>query len=146
MIAFGGQTATLVLPPTSSVAVVQSALERLPAGGGTPFADGLSQAWQLIRCEQRKNENIRPILVIISDGEATVPIAAGAEPLEELGALAEEIARDRVPAVFIDAAAAHKGESEMQRIAFRMQASYVRMSDLSAPSVLKAVLSRSGVP
>jgi magnesium chelatase subunit D len=142
MIAFGGQNATLVLPPTSSVAVAKSALEHLPSGGGTPFADGLLQAWQLIRRERLKDGNLRPILVIISDGDANVPISAGAEPLEEVKILAEKIARDRIAAVFIDAAAGQKEGSEMERIASTMRASYVAIGGLSAPSVLKAVLSR----
>jgi magnesium chelatase subunit D len=145
MVAFGGQRATLVLPPTSSVAVAESALERLPAGGATPFSDSLSQAWQLIRSERLRNPSIRPILVIISDGEANVPISPGAEPLEELVSLAEEISRDRIPAVFIDAAAQKKGESEMRLIAGRMRASYIAMSDLSASSVLEAVLGYDGI-
>jgi magnesium chelatase subunit D len=142
MVAFGGQNATLILPPTSSTAFAESALERLPSGGGTPFADSLSQAWQLVRSERQKNPGLRSILVVISDGEANVPICAGAEPLEELLALAEQVSRDRVPAIFIDAAAQQGGESEMQRIAATMQASYLRVSDISAASVLKAVLDK----
>jgi magnesium chelatase subunit D len=145
VVAFGGQSATLVLPPTSSLAIAESALERLPTGGATPFANGLSQAWQLIRTERLKNPCVRPILVIISDGEANIPISAGVEPMEELGSLVEKIARDRIAAIFIDAAAQQKHESEMQRIAARMQASYITMSDLSASSVLEAVLSHDGI-
>jgi magnesium chelatase subunit D len=139
MTAFGGRSATLVLSPTSSVSVAESALERLPAGGGTPFADSLLQAWQLIRSERLKNPGIRPILVIISDGEANIPISAGADPLEELESLAQRIARDRIPSLFIDAAARRKGGSEMQRIADRMQASYINIKDLSASSLLDAI-------
>jgi magnesium chelatase subunit D len=48
LVAFGGPSATLILPPTSSVALAESALRQLPAGGATPFADSLIQAWRLI--------------------------------------------------------------------------------------------------
>jgi magnesium chelatase subunit D len=139
LVAFGGQNADLVLSPTSSTTAAESALERLPAGGGTPFSDSLSQAWQLVRSERLKSPGIRPILVIISDGEANVPLFAGAEPLVELASLAELIARDRIPALFIDAAAQQEGEGAMQRIAAMMHASFIRMGDLTAASVLKAV-------
>jgi len=142
LIAFGGQCASVLLPPTSSVAVAQSALESLPSGGGTPFAAGLSQAWQLIRSERLKNAGVRPVLVIISDGEANVPISPGADPLEEVSLLAEKIAGDRIDAIFIDAAGGEHGRSEMQRLAGRMRAAYVALSDLSTPSILKAVLDR----
>jgi magnesium chelatase subunit D len=145
MVAFGGQSATLILPPTSSVAAAQSALESLPAGGGTPFADSLSQAWQLIRSERMKNPAVRPILVVISDGEANVPISSGAEPLEEVESLAEIISRDQIATIFIDAAVEQKGEGEMKRIAAKMQASYISIRNLTASSVLEAVLSRDGI-
>ncbi len=138
MVAFGGQSATLVLPPTTSVEVAKSALERLPSGGGTPFADSLSQAWQLIRSERLKNPAIRPILVVISDGEANVPISSGAEPLEEAERLAQSIGCDRIPAVFIDAAAKQNSESAMKRIAGKMQASYISIKNLTPSAVLEA--------
>lgn len=140
IIAFGGENATLILPPTSSTAVAQAALEKLPSGGATPFTDSLLQAWQLIRSERMKNPASSPILVAISDGEANVPIRAGSKPLEELEALAEKISRDRIPAVFIDAAVRRNGESEMRRIAGKMQASYIGMEKLTTTTVLKAVL------
>ena len=145
MVAFAGKSATLILPPTSSVAIAESTLEHLPAGGATPFADSLLQAWQLIRSERVKNPALRPILVIISDGEANVTISAGVEPMEELESLAAKIARDRIPAIFIDAAPQKKSGSEMQRVAGKMQASFIAMSDLSASSLLQAVFSHDAV-
>ncbi|MBN1570493.1 MAG: VWA domain-containing protein [Acidobacteria bacterium] len=141
LIAFGGQTSTLVLAPTSSLAIARSALETLPAGGATPFADSLLRAWQLIRSERLKNPRLRPILVIISDGEANITVTPGAEPLEELQSLARKIALDRIPAIFIDAAVQDKGESEMKRIAGIMEASFLAVGDLTPDSVLQAVVS-----
>jgi magnesium chelatase subunit D len=126
------------------MAFAESALQHLPAGGATPFAECLSLAWQLIRSERTKNPGVRPVLVIISDGDANVPVSPEAEPLEELETLAEKIARDRVAAVFIDAAERQKGESQMQRLAGRMQASCITISDLSASAILDAVLSYDG--
>jgi Mg-chelatase subunit ChlD len=122
------------------MAVTESALESLPSGGATPFADSLLQAWQLVRAERIKNPAVSPILVVISDGEANVPISSGAEPVEELESLAEKISCDRIPTIFIDAAVRQRGESEMRRIASKMQASYMCIEKLTASSVLKAVL------
>lgn len=142
LIAFGGPAATLVLPPTSSLAIAESALEKLPSGGATPFADSLLQAWRLIRSERLKNSRLCPVLVIISDGEANVPLTAGAEPLEELEALAGRIAQEQIPAVFIDAAGRERDESDMKRIAGIMGASFLTLGDLTPDSVLQAVLTR----
>ncbi|MBP1624559.1 MAG: ChlI component of cobalt chelatase involved in biosynthesis, partial [Acidobacteria bacterium] len=142
LIAFGGRSADLVLPPTVSIAAAESILERLPSGGATPFAESLLQACRLIRSERLKNPNLRPILVILSDGEANIPVSAGAEPLEELESLARQVSRDRIPAVFIDVTDQNKGETEMQRIAGMMQASYLATSDFSPSSILKAIHAR----
>lgn len=145
MVAFGGQKATLILPPTSSIEFAESALELLPAGGATPFAESLYLAWQLIRSEQIKNPVVRPILVIISDGEANVSISPELEPMEELESLAEKIAHDRIAAALIDAAVKQKGESQMQRLAAKMQASYITLRDLSASAILEAVLNHESI-
>ncbi len=139
MVAFGGEEARVVLPPTSSVDIARRRLEHLPTGGATPFADGMSRAWELVRAERFKNPGVHPILAIVSDGEANVPISAGASPIEELGVLAEKIGRDGIAAVFIDAASVTGRRSEMREIALRMGASYLTMRDLSAPQLLKAV-------
>ncbi len=139
MVAFGGEEARVVLAPTSSIDVARRRLEHLPTGGATPFADGMSRAWSLIRAERLKNPGVRPILAIISDGEANVPLSAGASPIEELAGLAERIGRDGIPALFIDAAAMPGKPGEMRQIALRMRASYVTMRDLSTPRLLKVV-------
>jgi magnesium chelatase subunit D len=141
MVAFGGEQARVALPATSSIETAKRLLERLPTGGATPFADGLSKAWQVIRSSRLKNSGVRPVMVIISDGEANVPLCEGVSPLEELGALAEKIGQDRIEAIFIDAAAPSRRRGEMQSIAHRMRASYVTMHDLTAPRLLKAVRS-----
>jgi Mg-chelatase subunit ChlD len=64
---------------------------------------------------------------------------ARSEPLQELGSLAEKIARDGIAAVVIDAADRQNSGGEMKRIAARMRASHIPISDLSAASVLEAV-------
>jgi magnesium chelatase subunit D len=94
------------------------------------------------RSERLKDRGIRPVLVTISDGEANIPLCAGAEPLEELEALAGKIAHDRIPAIFIDVAAPGKGGAAMQRIAAKMRASCISMNQLSPSSILKAALAK----
>ncbi len=137
MVAFGGEKASVVLPPTSSMDRARRLLETLPTGGATPFADGLQRAWQIIRSERLKRPAVRTVMVIVSDGDANVPVLEGAPPLEELGELAEKIGGDGIPTVLIDAADNAK-RSEMRQIAGRMRASYVRMRDLTPSGLLKA--------
>ena len=74
LVAFREQQAQVLLRPTSSVLLAQQQLRTLPLGGATPFADGLWQAWQLIRTERQKQPSIEPLLVIVPAPEAVEPL------------------------------------------------------------------------
>jgi magnesium chelatase subunit D len=139
LVAFSGDEARVVLPPTSSVEMARPLLEQLPTGGATPFADGLDRAWRLIRSERLKSPELKPVLLIVSDGEANVPLRPGVPAMDELAALASKIAADGIQSVFIDAAALPGKSSRMERIANQLAATYVPIRNLTAPSLLKAV-------
>ena len=138
MVVFGGERASIVLPPTSSAEVAAPALENVPTGGATPFADGLWQAWQLIRSERVKNPDMRPVVIVISDGEANVPLSEGADTLSELETLAEKVGQDGIPAVLIDVSGQQKSQTDMRRVAERMRANYLTIRDLTSRFVLDA--------
>ena len=52
---------------------IRQQLNRLPIGGATPLAAGLQKAGQVINQARRKDRAVEPLLVLISDGEATTP-------------------------------------------------------------------------
>lgn len=139
LIAFGGEEARVILPPTRSVNLARHNLERLPTGGATPFAHGLFKAWELIRCARLKNPCTRSVLVIISDGEANVPILEGTPTLAELFSLAERVRLDRIVSVLIDVVTEQRKTIEMRRLALALGASYVKVSDLKAKHIAEAV-------
>jgi magnesium chelatase subunit D len=72
MVAFKGKDAELILPPTSSVDLALRRLQELPTGGKTPLSAGLSRGLKLLESEIRKNNEIKPMMVLISDGRANV--------------------------------------------------------------------------
>ena len=137
LVVFGGEEAKVLLAPTASIEVALAVLETLPTGGATPFSDGLMKAWQVVRSERLKDPGVKPILVIISDGEANVPVSPGVPALEELSALAGEIGTAGVTALFIDAGA--HTSTAMRRIAEKMKASYLTMRELTPSSLVSAV-------
>ncbi|HEX8088670.1 MAG TPA: magnesium chelatase subunit D family protein [Blastocatellia bacterium] len=73
LIAFRGKAAEEYLPPTRSAVFAYRRLAQLPTGGRTPLAEGLKRAREVIERQARKGERVRPFLVLITDGRATVP-------------------------------------------------------------------------
>ncbi|MEL6567034.1 MAG: VWA domain-containing protein [Pseudomonadota bacterium] len=72
LVAFRGEAAETLLPPTRSLTRVRRALAGLPAGGTTPLADGLTQARVLADLETQRGRT--PLLVILSDGRGNVAL------------------------------------------------------------------------
>src|SRR5262245_3756055 len=73
LIAFRGETAEELLPPTRSAVFAYRRLADLPTGGRTPLAEGLKRARLVIERQERKGERAQPFLVVVTDGRATVP-------------------------------------------------------------------------
>jgi magnesium chelatase subunit D len=71
LISFRGDGAEVLLPPSRSVELAKRALDRLPAGGGTPLAAGLLTALDLAKRE-RRNGLRHTMLVLLTDGRANV--------------------------------------------------------------------------
>ena len=142
LVAFGGEEARVVLPPTHSVNLAVERLREMPSGGATPMADGLQKALQIVQTERLKHPGIRPVLVVISDGEANVPLVSGVPPLRELLALAERIHRAKITSVFLDAAMETGKSSSMPPIAARMGAAYRALGELRPRQILECLSDR----
>jgi magnesium chelatase subunit D len=70
MIAFRGNSAEIILPPTRSLTRAKRMLASLPGGGGTPLAAGLDAAVILASAIRRKG--CSPLLVLMTDGRANI--------------------------------------------------------------------------
>jgi len=70
LIAFRGERAELVLPPTRSLVRAKRTLAGMPGGGGTPLAAGLEAATELADALARRGDT--PVVVLLTDGRANV--------------------------------------------------------------------------
>lgn len=70
LIAFRGEQAELLLPPTRSLVRAKRALAGLPGGGTTPLGAGIAAAATLARDVQGKGDT--PVVVLLTDGRANV--------------------------------------------------------------------------
>lgn len=140
LIAFKGEQAAVLLPPTNSVELAYRCLEELPTGGRTPLAAGLLRAYETARVELLKNPNLAPLLIIVSDGRGNVGLGNG-KPLEEAWRVAALIREEqRIKSLVVDV------EKEgflsfglARRLAEALGATCFRVEDLKAETLVWAV-------
>jgi magnesium chelatase subunit D len=70
VVAFRGQSAQLLLPPTRSLTRAKKELGGLPGGGATPLANGIDAALQVALAAQRRGA--APTIVLLTDGRANM--------------------------------------------------------------------------
>jgi magnesium chelatase subunit D len=90
LIAFRGDGAEVLLPPTRSLVQTKRRLAGLPGGGGTPLAAGLKAAGEL--AVQARGRGLSPTLALLTDGRANIALD-GLADRARAGADAETLAR-----------------------------------------------------
>jgi magnesium chelatase subunit D len=102
MVAFKGYSTDVLLPLCSSVDLAFERLRELPTGGKTPLGAGLNTGLNLLLGEKRKNDETIPIMVLISDGRANVPVGENGSIKDELLLIAEEARSAGIHVVVLD--------------------------------------------
>lgn len=100
MIAFRKNQAELLLPPTRSVDFAVRHLQELPTGGKTPLPAGILKGIDVIKKELIKTDSAIPIMVLVTDGKANVPVRNNV--LEDLRECAAQIKEKSLHTVVID--------------------------------------------
>jgi len=139
LIAFRGQAAELLLPPTRSLARAKRSLAGLPGGGGTPLASGLDAAFMLADSIRRRGQT--PTVIVLTDGRANIARdgSQGRPRAEEdaIGA-ARQLRAAGFTAVLVDTSPRPGASGEA--FAREMGARYLPLPHADATTLSKAVL------
>ncbi len=140
MVVFRKDAAELVLPPTNSVELAQRFLSGLPTGGRTPMAHGLTLGLETIKEHKRHDKEAIPLIALVSDGRANVPLKGG-DPVEEAKAAAREIGCAGIKAIAIDTERGFLTFGLVKQICDEMKGRYLRLDELNAAPIASAVRS-----
>jgi magnesium chelatase subunit D len=151
LLAFRGEQAELLLPPSQSVELAKRALDVLPTGGATPLAAALLAAYQV--AEQARARGIhRTTLVLITDGRPNVPLRP--DPTldkqkrlelarQEVQTLSARLRAAGIGAVVIDTQRSFVSRGEAQQLAAWLGGRYVYLPQGRGEQIAQAVLHAS---
>ncbi|MBL3559872.1 magnesium chelatase subunit D [Rhodovulum sulfidophilum] len=138
LVAFRGEAAELLLPPTRSLVQTKRRLAALPGGGGTPLAAGLKTALEL--AIQSKGRGMTPTVALLTDGRANIALDGTANrtmAAEDATRMATAIRANGYPAMVIDMG--QRPERSLKALAETLGAPYIPLPRADADRLSTAV-------
>ncbi len=152
LLAFRGERADVLMPPSQSVELAKRALDVLPTGGGTPLAAALLSAFQI--AEQARSRGIhQTTLVLITDGRPNVPLNFDpdqakpermAQARDEVQRLSMRLRAAGIGAVVIDTQRSFVSRGDAQQLAAWLGGRYVYLPQGRGEEIAQAIISASG--
>jgi magnesium chelatase subunit D len=135
LIAFRGEGAELLLPPSQSVELARRALDLLPTGGGTPLAAALLRAIDVAQ-QARSRGILQTVLVLLTDGRGNVGLRAGREGInEELRTIGRHVAESGIRSIVVDTQRSYLSRGEARKLAEWLGGTYVYLPNAKGEDI-----------
>ncbi len=141
LVSFRGDDAEVVLAPTASVELAQLKLKSLPTGGATPLAAGMVRSMELLEAEARRDADVIPWLVIVTDGRANVGLNGGLGS-EDARAVAARLRAAKINTLVLDTGSGPRSVSGAREVARAAGGEHIRLTALDGKSMAEAVRTR----
>ena len=144
LVAFRGQAAELLLPPTRSLVRTKRCLADLPGGGGTPLASGIEAGLALADGVKRRGGTA--LLVLLTDGRANVARdGKGGRPkaAEDALTMARLVRAAGIAALVVDTSP--HPQPQARELAGAMDANYLPLPHADAGKLTEAVKAKAGM-
>jgi magnesium chelatase subunit D len=136
LLAFRGENAELLVPPTRSAALAYRRLRTLPTGGRTPLAAGLRAARELLATHARRDPAAHAHLVIVSDAHANAPERDAFQAALREASL---LRTPRVRSLCIDVESGRVRLGNVSRLAYALNATYQHLESCTERALGAAV-------
>jgi magnesium chelatase subunit D len=138
LLAFRGQEANLLLPPTGSVELLRRAVDQLPTGGGTPIAASLVASLDVAdQAKRRGFGNI--VLVLLTDGRANVGLKADRAGVDaEVTQLARAVAATGIRSLVIDTQRSFLSQGNATQLARALAGDYLYLPNAQGTAIAAA--------
>lgn len=138
LLAFRGDEANLLLPPTGSVELLRRAVDQLPTGGGTPIAASLVASLEVAdQAKRRGFGNI--VLVMLTDGRANVGLKADRAGVDaEVKQLARSVAETGIRSLVIDTQRSFLSQGNATQLARALGGDYLYLPNAQGTAIAAA--------
>jgi magnesium chelatase subunit D len=141
LVSFRGDSAEVLLVPTSSVELAQMRLRKMETGGATPLAAGMQRALELLAAEVRRDPKAVPWLVLVTDGRANVGLSGGLGS-DDARNMAARVSEAKVHTLVLDTTEGMAAASAARDLARAAGGEYLRLPRTKSESMTGIVRER----
>jgi magnesium chelatase subunit D len=126
---FNQEEAELVLSPTRSLDLAHRCLKDIKTGGRTPLGTAIEKSLELMKGLMRKNNEIQPVIILMSDGKANQSQGT-TNALQAAVQAAEKAAKEKVRFIVIDTETGFIRLGLAMKLANALNGEYYKLDDL----------------